>query len=753
MRVQLYVYDLSQGMARAMSMQFLGVQLDLVPHTGIVVYGQEYFYSGGLQAMPKDAFAHARGLPSCEIVDLGDTEVPQEIFEEFVDARREDFTAQTYDLLRHNCNHFTEEAAQFLLGKSIPESIRKVPEIVMATPMGAMFAQMLEGTANGFDPLQGGGRGGMVGGIVGDSVGGGGGESAMSTADILGALGSVAPAPAAPSTPRAAEPSMPSEAVTSASTPRANAFATSTPRAGGSLASLATATPRATPATHPTGPNTAQSSAEASGGVPTAPKTAPRAGHALSLPPPPSAPDGAVTCHAADEATPATNRRPAATPFTRVNPMAPLAATPAVPLTSDGPARGRMSSSLPVLVTPAAAPRAPFTYPSLQPLTAKDGPIAPVTATGYNPQPQTLTLTLTTRSRRWQPHPPADRLHRARSVALAQVIKSLSKAVSTSALPAAERAAFTAALQAAFDDPNLIDDAAAQSLASGVRALLACWPPSNLFSLLYLARLLAAFSEATSRALLTAGVPRTLLGPGGALAAATDGALATAPRAARLMSLALLTNLASRAATATSLVRGIDPGPCLTASPAVPGAVASAAPAACVDCEDERGVPAGTGGAAFGLEVVAAATAALGEASDTALCQMGAALAYNVSLHLTRLPAAAAPLRSALAAALLGGVLGTLAALTDQDALGRALSVLGHLLHERRHERRPSAKLAHSGGGGEDQADAHDSATREEIRALALSLDAAEALAQLETRAADLGHGTLLADVRALLGC
>ena len=37
-KVQLYVYDLSQGLARTLSMQFLGVQLDIVPHTGIVVF-------------------------------------------------------------------------------------------------------------------------------------------------------------------------------------------------------------------------------------------------------------------------------------------------------------------------------------------------------------------------------------------------------------------------------------------------------------------------------------------------------------------------------------------------------------------------------------------------------------------------------------------------------------------------------------------------------------------------------------------
>ena len=52
-RVRLHVYDLSQGLARNMSMSFLGVHIDIIPHTGIVCYGNEYFFSGGIQVQPE----------------------------------------------------------------------------------------------------------------------------------------------------------------------------------------------------------------------------------------------------------------------------------------------------------------------------------------------------------------------------------------------------------------------------------------------------------------------------------------------------------------------------------------------------------------------------------------------------------------------------------------------------------------------------------------------------------------------------
>ncbi len=42
-RVQLHVYDLSQGLARQLSLPMMGVHIDAVYHTGIVAFGKEWF--------------------------------------------------------------------------------------------------------------------------------------------------------------------------------------------------------------------------------------------------------------------------------------------------------------------------------------------------------------------------------------------------------------------------------------------------------------------------------------------------------------------------------------------------------------------------------------------------------------------------------------------------------------------------------------------------------------------------------------
>lgn len=73
-KVQLHVYDLTGGMAKQMSKNFLGIEIEGVWHTGVVVFGKEYFYGGGIcwDAPGKTPY----GNP-LRTIDLGDTEIPK----------------------------------------------------------------------------------------------------------------------------------------------------------------------------------------------------------------------------------------------------------------------------------------------------------------------------------------------------------------------------------------------------------------------------------------------------------------------------------------------------------------------------------------------------------------------------------------------------------------------------------------------------------------------------------------------------
>jgi desumoylating isopeptidase 1 len=71
MDVTLLVYDLSRGMARQMSQNLLGFQLDAIYHTSIKLRGREYVYDGSIVSIVPGS-SHL-GRPMQEI-SLGRTE-------------------------------------------------------------------------------------------------------------------------------------------------------------------------------------------------------------------------------------------------------------------------------------------------------------------------------------------------------------------------------------------------------------------------------------------------------------------------------------------------------------------------------------------------------------------------------------------------------------------------------------------------------------------------------------------------------
>lgn len=68
-----------------------------------------------------------------EIITMGETELPQELIDSFLEDNRYRFTSESYDLLNHNCNNFSEEFVNFLLGVSIPDKILHLPQVYDST--------------------------------------------------------------------------------------------------------------------------------------------------------------------------------------------------------------------------------------------------------------------------------------------------------------------------------------------------------------------------------------------------------------------------------------------------------------------------------------------------------------------------------------------------------------------------------------------------------------------------------------------
>jgi len=138
-----YIYDLTQGMARTMGPAIIGRPLEGVWHTAVVVYGKEYYYgAAGIECCSPGGTMLGQPLKT---EALGETQISLDTFTDYLrEQSQERFKGDKYDLLRHNCNNFSNEAGQFLTGKGIPQYILDLPGEIMSTPLGQMLAPMIQ---------------------------------------------------------------------------------------------------------------------------------------------------------------------------------------------------------------------------------------------------------------------------------------------------------------------------------------------------------------------------------------------------------------------------------------------------------------------------------------------------------------------------------------------------------------------------------------------------------------------------------
>ncbi|KAF7714688.1 Desumoylating isopeptidase 1 [Penicillium ucsense] len=165
MEVELYVYDLSKGLARVYSQPLTGTQIDAIYHTSLVVDGVEYYFGQGIQTARPGSTHHGQPM---EKVPMGKTELPVDVIQEYLESLAAIYTPESYDLFLHNCNNFTQDFAMFLVGKSIPGHIRDLPRTFLETPFGQMMKPQIEAALKGV--TQGSGMGSGSRAALGDSM-------------------------------------------------------------------------------------------------------------------------------------------------------------------------------------------------------------------------------------------------------------------------------------------------------------------------------------------------------------------------------------------------------------------------------------------------------------------------------------------------------------------------------------------------------------------------------------------------------
>mmetsp|Transcript_87677 Transcript_87677/g.173996 ORF Transcript_87677/g.173996 Transcript_87677/m.173996 type:complete len:824 (-) Transcript_87677:33-2504(-) len=146
--VWVYQYDISNGRAAWAAPVLLGQQMEGIWHTGIVVFGYEYWYGGGIfESTPEETpFGTATKKLFLGTTFCNRGELLEKLTREFC----REYTPENYDILTHNCNNFTDDIAMFLMNVHIPDEVRMQPEQVVNSIMARALRPILNSWLGGF---------------------------------------------------------------------------------------------------------------------------------------------------------------------------------------------------------------------------------------------------------------------------------------------------------------------------------------------------------------------------------------------------------------------------------------------------------------------------------------------------------------------------------------------------------------------------------------------------------------------------
>lgn len=151
--VCLRVYDISGGAARIWSPIVLGRRVEGVWHSGVEVFGYEYFYGGGIVKMRPENVENTFGIVPLKTHHLGSTNISRVEFENHLQAIKPMFKREVYDLVNWNCNHFSDHVSRHLLNRSIPAYILDLPNEIHSTFMGKIILNFIKMMHGGSAPI------------------------------------------------------------------------------------------------------------------------------------------------------------------------------------------------------------------------------------------------------------------------------------------------------------------------------------------------------------------------------------------------------------------------------------------------------------------------------------------------------------------------------------------------------------------------------------------------------------------------
>eukprot|EP00397_Hematodinium_sp_SG-2012_P015569 GEMP01015858.1.p1 GENE.GEMP01015858.1~~GEMP01015858.1.p1 ORF type:complete len:711 (+),score=105.61 GEMP01015858.1:53-2134(+) len=129
--VELWLYDLTGGKLSWASSFLLGKKVEGIWHSSIVVFGKEYWFGGRcFESLPGST---AFGQPVKMIALSPTMRSRKDLWDHISRKLSRQFTSSSYDVLKNNCNHFSNKIAWFLNHAPIPDDIANQSQHLMDT--------------------------------------------------------------------------------------------------------------------------------------------------------------------------------------------------------------------------------------------------------------------------------------------------------------------------------------------------------------------------------------------------------------------------------------------------------------------------------------------------------------------------------------------------------------------------------------------------------------------------------------------
>jgi len=139
-----------------------GRHFEGVWHSAVRAFGKEYWFGGMI--FESDPNAVPFGKPA-RVLQLGFTWLSREDLQDFTDGLSDQYNPKSYDVLRRNCNHFSNEVLRFLLrGAQLTNDVIMQPQWAQSTLLVTTLRPALNNWLGGF--------GEDVGSSTGDCGGG-----------------------------------------------------------------------------------------------------------------------------------------------------------------------------------------------------------------------------------------------------------------------------------------------------------------------------------------------------------------------------------------------------------------------------------------------------------------------------------------------------------------------------------------------------------------------------------------------------